>query len=150
MAIDPETRDDAPSIDPLLSFTSAAQNIMTLPFPFPIPSTQIQGSSVPYVQSSGTSTTSPTLQSEYILQLQTLLASLQAILAQLSILAAPVVNASISHLQFTVPQFPSPSFLPVWHQGIFTLKENPQFPNLTPYMIWLVKLLLKWLLLQSQ
>lgn len=80
MATNPETRDDVTYLLP--SFTFAPQTIMTLPFPFPIPNAQILGTSVSYASLFGTSTTSPTLQPEHILQLQTLLSSLQTILAQ--------------------------------------------------------------------
>lgn len=66
MVTDPENREDVPSTNPLPSFTSASQTIMTLLFPFLVPSTQIPGPYVPYFPYTGTSTTCPTLQLEHI------------------------------------------------------------------------------------
>lgn len=135
MATDPENREDVPSTVPLPSLTSAPQTIMTLPFPFPVSSTQILGPSVPYFPSVGTSTTSPALQPEHILQFQTLLASLQATLAQQSVPTVPTANASIPRPQFTMAQFLSPSFPSSMALGDIRSEENPWFHKPRQYVI---------------
>lgn len=103
MATNPDIREEIPSIDPLPSLSSASQAILMLPFSFPMLGIQTTGPSASHFTFSGTSTTSSILQPEYILQLQTRLASLQAMLAQQSVPVVSTVNTYAPRLQFTVP-----------------------------------------------
>lgn len=82
MASDPTNWEKSSNMDPPPSILPLTTNIMTLLFHFPMPGPQTSRTSTPFVTLSSMGASTITLQHDRILQLKTLLASLQTMLAE--------------------------------------------------------------------
>lgn len=80
MANDLDNREEIPSTDAFFSPSSAQTTIVTIPFPFTMPSTQLVGPSTSYFSFSFTSTTSSIYNRSKFYNYKTL-SSLQTMLA---------------------------------------------------------------------